>query len=190
MISQLLTDPAVALASALAAACLFATAAAPKLRDPSDFAAQIVAYELIPASVASGLSRAIPVIQLMLSFALVPDSTRALSAIGLAVLNLVFAAAVSVNLIRGHRRMDCGCSLWGDGQELQATMLLRNGYLLALLALSALPDEASRTLSWADLPAVLSGGFALSAVYAIGDLTLRNHYRLNPAGEGLERSSR
>jgi hypothetical protein len=89
-----------------------------------------------------------------------------LSGLTAALLGL-YAAAIAINLLRGRRHIDCGCS-FGLSQaaaaELSWWLVLRNGVLAALAFLPALP-QSGRELGVLD-------GFGLAAALLLAVLLL------------------
>jgi hypothetical protein len=103
-------DPALGWAASAALALVFALAVWHKLRDLGAFAASVAAYELLPAQLAPLAATQLAVAELLLVGTLVLPPARtgaALAALGLLAL---YSAAIGVNLVRGRRDLDCGCT--------------------------------------------------------------------------------
>jgi putative oxidoreductase len=137
---------------------VFLVAALPKLRRPRAFRDSVVAYEILPTSVATAVSAILIPLELILGIAF-PTGLLLAIALPLATgLIGVFLVAVGVNLRRG-RRIACGC--FGNGREpISSRTLLRLLLLLGIVLLliaypagqSPMPslnslarDEASRS---------------------------------------------
>ncbi len=89
-------------------ATVFLTAAASKLGRRREFEKTVRAYDLVSARVASVIARLLPPLELVCGLALAFGlATRGVAG-ALAVVLLVFTAAVALNLARG-REIDCGC---------------------------------------------------------------------------------
>ena len=180
-------DAAVALTAALAVAGILIATAIPKLQAPAYFEGIVVDYQILPAGLSRVLARALPWVELCAALALMPTATRSYAAALLAVLVSAFGAAVTINLLRGRTRLDCGCGLSGangtngtsDGKSYLSWPLLgRNVFLLLLLALAASPD-AGRALLLQDALTVGFGGAALIGLYVAADVLLANLPRVN-----------
>jgi len=166
-------DPIYPIVGALAVAVLFASAASHKLRAPQRFARQLEDYALFPPPLLAPLTRLVPLLEAGLALALLLPATRPWAALGAALLLAVYAAAIGINLWRGRRDIDCGCSGPGQVQPLRPVLLLRNGILAALALLAGLTPE-TRALGVLDgLIALLAGG-TLVLVYTAADTLLAN----------------
>ena len=62
----------------------------------------------------------------------------------------VYTIAISINLIRGRKDIDCGCAGPAVRQTLSGWLVLRNLGFAAIAALTLLPATASRELSVLD----------------------------------------
>ena len=98
-------------ATALAAfvALVLARAALHKAGDPARFEGVLADYRLAPEAALPGLRRAIPLAEAACALAMVLPASRAAGGLASAVLLLVYAAAMGINLARGRREIDCGC---------------------------------------------------------------------------------
>ena len=92
----------------IALGLFFVVAALPKLVDPPSFAHMIYNYRLVPGSFVNLFALAMPWVELLAGLALILGIWTRTSAGLVAVLLLVFVAAISVNLARGNA-IDCGC---------------------------------------------------------------------------------
>jgi len=126
------------IAATIVAAILFADAAH-KLRAPHRFARQLEDYELLPGGLVGITARLLPVAELMTAIALLLPITRSAGALAAAVLLGAYTVAIAINLARGHRDIDCGCSGPGLERPLGAPLIVRNAVLLGMAALVALP---------------------------------------------------
>lgn len=166
-------DPIFIIASALAIAVLLASAATHKLRAPARFARQLADYQLLPGALVRPIARVIPVVELMVAFALLVPAWRSSAALSAASLIALYAAAIGINLWRGRRDIDCGCAGPDQAQPLRPVLLLRNGALvgLALLA-SVLP--AARELGFFDGFVTVAASAVALLIYAAADGLLAN----------------
>ena len=74
-------DPIFIIASALAVAVLLASAATHKLRAPGRFAKQLADYQLLPETLVRPIGRVIPLLELVIAFALLVPFSRAIAAV-------------------------------------------------------------------------------------------------------------
>lgn len=164
-------DPVVVLTARFALALLFASAAAVKLRHPLYFCANLREYELVPGRLVPTMARVIPLVEIAIALgALLPASARFAMLAG-AVLLGVYAAAMGINLVRGRRDIDCGCTGPAARQTLTGWLVFRNAMLI-LVALCGASTPLARSLGAADIAIcvlAVAGGSVLYA--AINQLT-------------------
>jgi hypothetical protein len=171
--SGLLLDPAPACVIAAALAALFATAAWHKARALAEFGAVLSAYRVLPDGLARALAPVVPVAEAALAGALVAavawPAARPFAAFGSAALLAAYAAAIGLNLARGRRELDCGCSGPGQRRPIAGWMIVRN-VLLGLGALALALPWAPRPLGMLDAPTVLAGVACCALLYGAIDL--------------------
>lgn len=175
--------PTLHAALAVALALLFAGSARHKWRDGQIFRAQLAEYRLLPRVAVGLVARLLMGSELAVSLALLLPQLRARALLAGAALLVLYAAAVAVNLLRGRRRIDCGCA-GRAAQGISWWMVARNGAvaasagLLAVLPVAPLPDAPY----WAD--AVLAGATLLACLFAwlLVDQLIANHTRLRDGG--------
>lgn len=144
MIMMMLSDPLFAWIAALLLALTFARAAWHKLTDLDMFRAIAEAYELLPARLVHIAAPLLVACEAGLALALLVPSWRAPAAFGAVVLLLAYAAAITINLLRGRTDIDCGCG--GSGEGLSWLLVVRN---LALAAAGgALAVGQAGPLDW------------------------------------------
>ncbi len=148
-----LGDPALHLVIRLALAAMFAAAALHKLRDVTSFTATFRNYRLMPDSFAPIAGLALPACELLIAIALLAPSSNRLAADSALLLLGLYSAAISVNLIRGRRDIDCGCLGPGHRQPLSEWLLVRNAAVAAGAACLLLPGT-TRNLTWIDALAI------------------------------------
>lgn len=174
--SVTVTDPVIVLGLGLLLSWLCLDAGAQKLRDPSFTAITIDDYRLLPEGAGKWLAHPLAIFELCLGVLILLPLSRVPALIGAAVLLLVYGTAMTVNVLRGRRDIDCGCAGPGQGQRLGVPLILRNA-LLAVAGLVAASASAE--------PAHWSGwlfGFLCAVVaallYASINALLANHQRL------------
>ena len=166
-------DPIFIIASALAVAVLLASAATHKLRAPGRFARQLADYQLLPEALVRPIGRVIPLLELLIAFALLVPFSRAIAAVGAAALIALYASAIGINLWRGRRDIDCGCAGPDQAQPLRPILLARNAVLVAL-ALLASSTPIVRDLGFFDGFVTLAASAVALLIYAAADGLLAN----------------
>lgn len=142
-------DPALDLALRAGLSLLLASAARHKLRDPEAFEATLRDYRLLPDAACPAAGRVFPALELLLAISLWLPALHAASALATAALLAIYGAAIALNLARGRRHIDCGCSGPATRQSLHEWLLVRNGLLVAAAGFASLPQGA-RSLGWFD----------------------------------------
>lgn len=152
--------PILTLSASLIVAAILLAAASHKLRAPQRFARQLEAYELLPQAAIAAAARGVPVVEVLIAIALLVPAGRAWGAVSAAVLLALYTAAIAINLWRGRRDIDCGCSGPGLERPITGALVLRNAVLIALALLAALPMRAAALHGF--------GLFLIAAVVAAG----------------------
>jgi hypothetical protein len=166
-------DPILIIASALAVAVLLASAATHKLRAPGRFARQLADYQLLPEALLRPIGRVIPLLELLIAFALLVPFSRAIAAVCAAALIALYASAIGINLWRGRRDIDCGCAGPDQAQPLRPILLARNAVLVAL-ALLASSTPIVRELGFFDGFVTVAASAVALLIYAAADGLLAN----------------
>jgi hypothetical protein len=164
-------DPVIDVVARAAFALLFLVAAIHKLRDPARFAAMLGEYRVLPARLVRLGAVVVVGAELVAAMALAAPGWRHAGLVAAAVLLLVYAAAIGVNLLRGRRDIDCGCAGPAARRPIGAGLVVRN-LVLAVLALLALAPVGARPLVWVDGVTVLGATAGLAALYAALDRML------------------
>jgi hypothetical protein len=142
-----------------------------KLRDLPVFTENFAAYRVIPDALARRLAWLIPCLELGLAAALLPDFSRRIATASAAVMLIVYASGMGLNLLRGRQDLDCGCGTARDRRSIAAWMVWRNLLLAAALGVAALP-WSGRPLSLTDAFTVAAGLVAAVVLYAAVDRLL------------------
>lgn len=153
-------DPVPSLMLALFGALLFGSAALHKARSLERFATTLARYRIPPISSHPMASYAICLLEFAACFALLWPRTRPVGAAIGAALLLAYAGALTINLLRGRRDLDCGCGL--RPTSIGGWMVIRNLSLAALLGLLFLPSSP-RSLETGDYVTV-AGGIIISVL--------------------------
>ncbi len=132
-------DPAVGALLILALAILFASAAAHKLRHPGRFRATLSVYRLLPRALELPVAAGLVALEAVLAPALLWPQSRAAAAWAGAALLALYGLAITVNLRRGRRHIDCGCGGAADRRPIHSALVWRNAALAALLLATTIP---------------------------------------------------
>jgi hypothetical protein len=152
-------------------ALVFAMAIVHKLRAPRDFLETVRGYALVPRTLAAWVAAPLLLGELAIAAgALLPAAQAQATALAI-VLLVVYAASISINLARGRRYIDCGCSGPAARQPLSLWLVLRN-LALAGAALATFMPESPRALGALDVFTIAAGVFGLYALYAATNLLL------------------
>lgn len=145
----LVLDPAIGWILALSLGLLLASAASHKLRDPARFRAALAGYQLIPAVALGPAGIVVIAAELAAAVLVVLPAQRPLGGALAAGLMAAYGAAITVNLLRGRTRIDCGCLGFGTSERIAWWMVGRN-VALALVALAARLPVGTRDLEALD----------------------------------------
>ena len=147
MIKTYLADPGFALTVRWALAVVFAIGLAHKLKAPTVFGATLANYRLLPGFLLTPATYLIIALEWVATAGLVLNSRY--GSITAAVLLALYTLAISANLLRGRRDIDCGCSGPAIRETLSGWLVIRNTSLLAI-ALLTIPASAPRPLTLLD----------------------------------------
>ena len=170
-------DPVILLVLRLTLAFIFVTALAHKLKDPRAFSAVVAEYQLLPSVLLIPGTAALLLLEVLVVLALVLPGLGHFGAWGAVASLTLYAGAMSVNLARGRRDIDCGCSGPALRQQLSEWLVLRNATLVALAVLAAQPTTG-RVLSGWDASTIVFGVVALLLLYSTGNHLIANQPKL------------
>ncbi len=171
-----LFDPAIVLAAQVFLACVFLGAAVGKLRAWTQFQGVVQNYRLLPAPFALAVAYGLPPLELAVGAALLVPLAAPVAAgagaAGAALLLLVFAGAMAINIMRGRTDIDCGCFQSAFKQRLSWWLVGRNLIMAAValdIAYAAAGGAANRVTGVLDTAGALVSGLALFALYTAGN---------------------
>jgi hypothetical protein len=113
---------------------LFGGALAAKLRDVPRFIAAIERYRLLPTNSVAPVAATLLAAEAAATLSLATGQSQAIGAAIAIGLLLLFAAAIAINLLRGVRDIDCGCSLSALPEPLEPVLVVRNLLLCVAIA--------------------------------------------------------
>lgn len=170
-------DPAVLTALRGGLALLLLHAAGHKLSAPARFVAALEQYRIVGGRVVPAAAALLVAAELATGVALLVPGAGPAPALAAALLLSTYAAAIALNLMRGRRDIECGCAGPAGRRPLSAALVARNGLLVLIAGLAALPSSG-RALSWLDGFTVAACLAAAALLYASADLALANQPRL------------
>lgn len=166
-------DPVLQLTAALTLALVFGLGAVSKFSAWAELEGVVANFRVLPRTLVPVVTRVLPPVELLLAAGVLVPVTRGPAALGMAILLVVFAAAIGVNVARGRTGIDCGCFRSSLKQNLSWWLVVRNMLLLGL-ALACLAEPATRDLSWADnFIVVMAALTLLTAFLSVGYVTLK-----------------
>ena len=115
--------------------------------------------------------------ELCVGFGLLATGAPQTAALAAAALLGIYSGAIAVNLARGRREIDCGCTGPRARRPLCEALLARNAALIFLAALCALP-VAARTLVWIDALTITASVAAMALLYGAIEASLVSASRL------------
>jgi hypothetical protein len=142
-------DPVVGVTLRLSLAALFAAAAWHKWSDRTRFRATLEEYRLLPRPMLGPVASAVPVVEALVSIALVVGSAAGPGPACASGLLVLYTLAIAVNLLRGRRWIDCGCLGSQGGRPLGPGLVARNALLVGASLAATLPPSG-RDLVWID----------------------------------------
>ncbi|MGR8949287.1 MAG: MauE/DoxX family redox-associated membrane protein [Gammaproteobacteria bacterium] len=186
-LSQIMHDPVAICAARGGIALLFALSALSKARHFSIFRATLMDYEIVPQPILGAAAALVLALEASIVLLVWVPGIAPLG-MSLAVgLLLIYAVAIGINLLRGRRNIDCGCTGPAVRQSLSAWLLLRNT-VLALVALIGTNSFGLRQVSTVDFVIAGTVILAATAIYAAANQLMANAPRLD-ALDGLMEAS-
>jgi len=170
-------DPVLSLMARLVITAIFASAAVHKLRDVRSFAAAVEDYGLLPRPIITPSAILFAAIELAVAAGLWLHALRTPAALAGAGLLTLYAGAIVINLMRGRRDIDCGCSWGSTPQPLSGWLVIRNVILVLMTLGTALP-VATRSFGAADGIVAVLAALALLTLAAAAQALQANAPRL------------
>lgn len=160
-----LLEPVVTLALRTFLALLFLTAAWSKLSHAEEFYGVVRNFRLLPDAASRIVARGLPVLEVLVAVGLVVRPFTALAATLAAMLLLIFAVALGINVLRGRTWIDCGCLRQGMKQPVSGWLVARNLGLaaLALAVAAVLPGVGEASVI--DITTGLMAGATAMLIY-------------------------
>jgi uncharacterized membrane protein YphA (DoxX/SURF4 family) len=124
--------PYVLLLARLILGSIFAVAGMAKLRHPRVFVSTVVGYHILPIRWARRVALILPWLEVWLGCTLLLGIGLRAGAVSSGLLLSLFTGAVSINVIRGRKDLDCGCLGAQHRQKIGGGILVRNAGLILL----------------------------------------------------------
>jgi hypothetical protein len=146
---------------------VFLFASLPKLAAPRDFARAVANYQLVPHALVRHVARWLPALELVAATCLLAGVAIPVVAALASALLLVFAAAVTITLLRG-RVIECGCGGLAAPKRIGPGLVARD--LVLAGAAAALAASAPDALAFSQLslgaPATVQANAAVAVLIA------------------------
>ncbi|MEM7280324.1 MAG: MauE/DoxX family redox-associated membrane protein [Pseudomonadota bacterium] len=155
-----------------------------KVRHPSYYQPVMSDYLLVVKSVPLILPGLLGVFELVVALSLFVPPLSAYGALAACMLFILYAGLISIQLIKGNREMDCGCTGPAAAKtKISPWLLLRSSVLIVFALMGAMmPLAESYPTGW--LLSVLCGGFLL-VIYYVAEQLLANAQSIALGEEGL-----
>lgn len=176
--------PMLAAAATTFIALLFIHAAWHKIADFSSFTGFVADYRLLPQQLVAPAAWLLVASEVLAVLLMVVPPLSTIGAVLALFLLLAYAAAMGINVARGHVRIECGCG--GPAQKLSVLLVVRNGVFAMVAALAFVVPAHSL-----DLPetlAAMGAGFTTWALYIILEQIIANAGQIDSQlSQGTER---
>lgn len=164
-------DPVFVFLSVGFIAFLWISSSVQKFSSLSHHRLTVKGYGLLPERLVPAFSILQPVLELAVGLLILLPSLRVVSAVGSVALLAVYSTAIGINLLRGRRDIDCGCTGPAMRQELTEGLIVRNLVLMALSGVAMLP-LLPRALGWIDFATLTLGMVGMILIHMAGNLIL------------------
>lgn len=175
-----LIDPVVGATVCGSFALLFAVAGAHKLRARAAFAETLAGYQLLPEGTTAPASVFLAAVECLVAAGLLAPATRVPAALTGSALLFIYAAAMGINLLRGRRRLECGCLGPRGGGMISGALVLRNALMAFALSLTAAVRWSAHAMDWLDLGTAAGAVCAAALLYAAVNGLIQTADRLRP----------
>lgn len=157
-------DPVITIIVSICMSLMFGFAAVHKLKAVAVFKVTMDEYQLVPRMLSGVVAILLIVTEMLSAILVLIPAVRTTGLVIMAVLLFIYTAGISINLLRGRRDIDCGCSGPAARHELSGWLVLRNLILLSMVLLAANP-LTQRPMNWLDAVVVLFSVMVASGLY-------------------------
>ena len=166
-------DPLITTLIGICFALLFGMAGLHKLRNQQETQQAIDDYEVLPRNLVTPARWVIPLVEIAIAIGLLVPAASKIAAISGAGVLTLYALAMAVNLYRGRRDLECGCSFGTAQQSVSELLVARNILLAALISVAALP-ASDRLFGALDGFTLGVSMLAASILYATANTLIEN----------------
>jgi uncharacterized membrane protein YphA (DoxX/SURF4 family) len=189
-LDQWMAAPYVALFAGYFIGLILLLAGVSKLIAVSRFVEAVRGYKLLPEAAVGVVAKLLPWWEVLAGAWLLAGVVRVWAARSALFLFLLFAAAISINLLRGRRYISCGCFGPGKGRRIGWGLVGRNLLLSSMAALVVRAETGGLlSLSKAEAVYTLIVASAAIAIWWLGGMIL-DVWRLPNPADYLEASRR
>lgn len=172
-------DPVLVYASVACLVVLMGLGALDKLRHFSLFEAAVGGYRLLPEALQRPFSLLFVAGEALAAPLLLWPATRQAGAVLVLLVLVVATAGIVLNLLRGRRDVDCGCSGLGESSAGLSWWLVGRNVVLAGLALisGGWAVQSARELVWVDGLTFFGTTLALLGLYHAANQLIESHLK-------------
>ncbi|MFL9945989.1 methylamine utilization protein MauE [Paraburkholderia agricolaris] len=183
----MLIDPVLAGTAQSSAAIVVLLDALAKWRRPAAFRGALAQYQLLPEAFVTPAALAVTGTETLGAAALLLPDSRILGAAVLTVLLVSFAVALTINILRGHTDIDCGCSGFASLASMPRDAAARGigwlhvvrALLIAVFVATTFIEPATRAIVWFDYITLVFAVLLTVCALLVFDTLLANGPRLN-----------
>lgn len=173
---DLLINPVLGLTCRLLVVLVFGSTAVSKVRDVSGFSDVLENYRIFPLWSVPFVGLLAIASESFIALAIWWPSLRPMVGLFGVALLAAYTFAIALNLWRGRRDIDCGCSFGRTGEPLSWALPVRNALLAVTCTMAALPQSGEISgLGWA---VALLAATAFGVGYLVWGTLLANRPQL------------
>ena len=178
-------DPIITLVANFSIGLLFLFACFAKATNFAVFQVTLAEYKLVPEPLISLSAMIVVGMELLIGIGAFSAASAAWAMLAAALLLFCYGSAIGLNLIRGRRDIDCGCTGPATRQLLSGWLLARNTGLAILALLGAAPSSV-RELHLQDWFLIGLALLAAMSLYAAINQLMANAPRLDALDSIME----
>ena len=172
-------DPLIAITAQLFLSVLFLGTGVHKLLYWKHFYASLLNYRLLPVWLSGIAAVLLCLSELSIAIGLFFIQTQIGAACAAMFVLGIYLVSMAINIMRGRKHIDCGCSFNARTAPLSMEHLERNILLIFFAGLLLLP-KTERTLHWFDIVNTVAAVTCLGLLYIVVDKLLANRGHTRP----------
>jgi hypothetical protein len=161
-------------------AALLLASAAHKFMALDQFRLAVTDYDVLPRQMIGAVTWGLPLAELIIGAALLWQPFHLWAGVAAAMMFALYAVVMLVNLVRGRRDIECGCS-FGSGRTVSYALPFRNAGLAALAMVVAMIGVTVDIGVFAHVNAAACG-VVMFLIYAGLDVLAANAQRIKAGG--------